>query len=107
METTRPAKDRLADMPEPGHVVMEHIPGVVTTIRATLLPGMSLTLPPVPAEMPVTADHVKQFIDLLTRIDERLVGLRSDGDRLAKEIFADVMRHLDRAKYRRGGEWRE
>lgn len=39
-----------APFPEAGQVEVEHIPGVVTTIRATLQPGMSLTLPPMPDE---------------------------------------------------------
>jgi len=79
----------VADMPEPGQVVMEHIPDLVTTIRATLAPGMSLTLPPVPVEKPVTAEQADQIIKLMASIDSRLAG---DGEGL--KALRDLMQRL-------------
>lgn len=68
--------------PETGQVEVEHIPGVLTTIRATLQPGMSLTLPPVPVEKPVTAEQADQIIKIMAGIDSRLVAMVGGGEEL-------------------------
>lgn len=78
-----------AHMPEPGHVVMDHISGAATSIRASLLPGMSLTLPPVPTDNPATAEQADQIIKLMTSIDSRLAG---DGEEL--KALRDLMQRL-------------
>lgn len=67
---------RIADaahMPEPGHVVVDHIPGVATSIRATLLPGMALTLPPMPDEDGGRETHRK--LGRLLREQQKMRGL--------------------------------